>query len=98
MLKVKLFAVLFSCKYLQLLGIMLSHTIFRITDNLSRALQSASLTALSACNLAEDVVKVLTSMRKDSQFDLFWERVDKSRAKLGNNTEQVMHNSAVYIT
>ena len=45
------------------------------TDNLSRALQSSSISAAQGNQLAQLVVKTLLKDRSDTSFDLFWDRI-----------------------
>ena len=66
---------------------MLCLTVFRLTDNLSRSLQSTKRTAVSATKLAADVIEVLKSMRKDDSFNAFWTRVNQTQRKLGKGFE-----------
>lgn len=64
-------------------GIHLAHTVFSNLDNFSKALQSDTLTALEGHHLANQVVDVVSSLRDDEKFDLFWEKVERIRVALG---------------
>lgn len=62
---------------------MLALTVFRLTDNLSKSLQATARTALSGSKLAAEVVSVPSGMRNEKNFNLFWERLDQLRVRLG---------------
>ena len=57
------------------LGCTLGEQLLRQTDNLSRALQDSSTSAVQGNRLAEDVVKTLLKDRTDTSFSLFWVRI-----------------------
>ena len=54
-------------------GLCLGQRLFMITDNLSKTLQSQSLSAVSGQNLANLTLKTLQQMRTDDNFKLFYE-------------------------
>ena len=54
-------------------GCSLRERLLKQTDNLSSALQSASMSAAQGSILAHDVTKTLLKERNDSSFELFWE-------------------------
>ena len=62
-------------------GCCLGEKILRQTDNLSRALQSSSISAAQGNKLAVDVVKTLKTDRSDESFDLFWARIKQRKDK-----------------
>ena len=62
-------------------GCCLGEKILRQTDNLSRALQSSSISAAQGNMLARDVVKTLLTDRSDKSFDLFWARIIQRKDK-----------------
>ena len=62
-------------------GCCLGEKILRQTDNLSRALQSSSISAAQGNMLARDVVKTLLTDRSDESFDLFWARIIQRKDK-----------------
>lgn len=62
-------------------GCCLGEKILQQTDNLSRALQSSSISAAQGNMLARDVVKILLTDRSDESFDLFWARIIQRREK-----------------
>lgn len=59
----------------------LGEKILRQTDNLSRALQSSSISAAQGKILARDVVKTFLPDRSDESFDLFWHRILQRKDK-----------------
>lgn len=59
-----------------LYGNTLGELILRHSDNLSRTLQSKSLSAAEGQQAAKMTVKTIQSMRTDETFDLFWEKVN----------------------
>ena len=61
----------FNCYF----GCTLGEQLLRQTDNLSRALQDSSTSAVQGNRLAEDVVKTLLKDRTDTSFSLFWARI-----------------------
>ena len=54
-------------------GCSLGERLLKQTDNLSSALQSASMSAAQGSILAHNVMKTLLKYRNDSSFELFWE-------------------------
>ena len=62
-------------------GSCLGEKILRQTDNLSRALQSSSISAAQGNMLARDVVKTLLTDRSDESFDLFWARIIQKKKR-----------------
>ena len=57
--------------------------ILSITENLSKTLQTPSLSAAEAQGLAELTVKTLVSMRTDEAFELFFNLVEGIREATG---------------
>ena len=56
-------------------GSMLGELILKHTDNLSRTLQHASMSAAEGQHITAMTVATLNSMRSDDQFNLFWDLV-----------------------
>jgi len=65
-----------------LFGILLAEMVFRHTDNLSKTLQKPELSSLQGYEIAMLTVKTLQSIHTESNFDLFWEKVDKLRSSV----------------
>lgn len=64
-------------------GLKLSHMLFVQTDNLSKALQSADLSACDGIELANAVVKHLEKERTDEKFTKFFDTVCRDAQELG---------------
>ena len=58
-----------------LFGLVLAERLLQCTDNLSRTLQSPSLTASEGQQVADLTCKTLIRIRTTEAFDLFWEKV-----------------------
>ena len=56
-------------------GVYLGKLVLKHADNLSRTLQSPTISAAEGQRVAELTVSVLEKIRDDSEFDLFWELV-----------------------
>ena len=56
-------------------GLHLGQLIFRHTDNLSKTLQNASMSAVTGRNTADLTTKALKRMRDDDSFKAFYETV-----------------------
>ena len=65
-----------------LFGILLAEMVFRHTDNLSKTLQKPELSSLQGYEIAMVTVKTLQSICTESNFDLFWDKVDKLRSSV----------------
>ena len=63
-------------------GLCLGQRLFSITDNLSKALQSEKLSAVSSQNMASLTLKTLQNMRTQEDFELFVNLVTKQAEKL----------------
>ena len=48
---------------------------FDHTDNLSRALQTTTISASEGQEIARQTISTLKEIRQDSNFDLFWEKI-----------------------
>jgi hypothetical protein len=59
-----------------LFGVMLAHEVLRLTDNLSKALQQASLSASEGQRLAKLTLDTLEEMRSDDGYSVFWDKVN----------------------
>ena len=58
-------------------GLLLGEMLLRHCDNLSKALQSSSLSAAEGQAIADMTKKTLIGLRTEEKFDLFWERVNR---------------------
>ena len=65
-----------------LYGAMLGELILRHCDNLSATLQSPQLSASEAQDITKLTVSTLEFIRRDAQFDMFWEKVLRMRASV----------------
>ena len=63
-------------------GLILAERILKHTDNLSKALQTSSMSAVEARSIAKTCVDVFEKMRTESCFDQFWAVVEISRKSL----------------
>ena len=61
-------------------GVYLEELILSHSDNLSKTLQSSTLSAVQGQDCANLTIKVLEKLRSEENFDLFWENVS-SKAK-----------------
>ena len=68
-------------KFSYFFGVLLGELILQHSDNLSKALQSPKLSASEGQRIAAMTVKTLQSLRSDSNFDLFWRKVEITRQK-----------------
>jgi hypothetical protein len=66
-------------------GLMLGELLLNHTDNLSKALQSARISAAEGQKVAEMTVRTLQSLRSEETFALFWNKVTKAACDLGVN-------------
>lgn len=71
---------------------MLGEKVFRITDNLSRALQAEALSACDARGLAHSVVAVLESLRTDERFNSFKAEVDSTSVNLRKSPKHIVYS------
>ena len=55
---------------------------YRMTDNLSKELQKEKMSAVSGQSLASLTAKTIQSMRNNSDFDLFYQTVNKKAEKI----------------
>ena len=62
--------------YKLIFGMHLCERILKITDNLSKTLQTEKLTASQAQQIAKYTIQTLQGMRTDDAFDLFYEHVE----------------------
>ena len=62
-------------KFEFLFGVVLGARVLKHTDNLSKILQSPSLTAAEGQKLADLTCQTLEKIHNDESFDLFWQRV-----------------------
>lgn len=68
-----------------LFGLILAEKILKHTDNLSKTLQTSSMSAVEARSIAKSCVKVFEKIRTDSCFDQFWAVVEITRQSLDVN-------------
>ena len=66
-------------------GVILGELILQHTDNLSRMLQKADISAAEGQKVAGLTVKTLQSLRTDSNFQLFWEKTTREANQLEVN-------------
>ena len=66
-------------------GVALSQLLLRHTDNLSKALQQADLSAAEGQALASMTVTTLQKLRNQDSFDLFWKKSNDSASKVDVN-------------
>ena len=66
-------------------GVYLGELILTHSDNLSRALQDPTLSAVEGQDIAKKTVAVLEKIRSDESFDLFWTNVTSKSEALGAN-------------
>ena len=57
-------------------GVYLGHLLLRHTDNLSKTLQSTTMSASEGQKIAYMTVATLETLRDDGQFDLLWKKVE----------------------
>ena len=72
-----------------LFGLHLSMKILKITDNLSRTLQTRSMSASEGQSVAELSVKTLQLMRNDESFDAFFRLVNCFREQTGTSSPKL---------
>ena len=60
-------------------GLLLSDMVLRHTDMLSKTLQNPELSSVEGHEIAMLTVKTLQSLRSESNFDMFWEKVEMRR-------------------
>ena len=65
-----------------LFGLVLSETILRHTDKLSQTLQQPQLSSVEGHGVAMLTVKTLESLQTSGNFDLFWQKLEKTREEL----------------
>ena len=68
-----------------LFGVSLGDLILRHSDNLSRTLQKAAISAAEAQEVAKMTLETLKSLRTDANFKLFGENVSKIAENLNVN-------------
>ena len=59
-------------------GLNLSHKLYAMTDNLFKSLQATKMSAIKGRKSAELVITTLKDIRKDDQFQLFYDAVKKA--------------------
>lgn len=65
-----------------LFGVLLGECVLKHTDNLSKTLQTSTLTAAEAHHVANLTCQTLERIRDDKSFDLFWEKALKLQSTL----------------
>ena len=65
-----------------LFGVALGELVLKHTDNLSKTLQSPKLSAAEGQHIATMTVATLQSLRSDTDFDIFWTKVEGIRESL----------------
>ena len=79
-----------------LFGSMLGELVLKHTDNLSRTLQHASMSAAEGQQVTAMTVATLNSMCSDDRFDLFWDLAISMAEKLGVSGPQLPRQSRRY--
>ena len=72
-----------------LFGLLLSEVILRHTDKLSRTLQQPKLSSVEGHGVAMLTVKTLENLRTDDNYELFWQKVEKTRDQLDVDEPQL---------
>ena len=73
----------------------LSEMILRHTDKLSQTLQQPMLSSVEGHEVAMLTVKTLEGLRTDDNFDLFWQKVEKTRDQLDVDEPQLARRRKV---
>ncbi|XP_062503892.1 zinc finger MYM-type protein 1-like [Corticium candelabrum] len=63
-------------------GVELGRKLLNIVDNLSRSLQSSTISACEGQKLVSTTTTTIQSMRSDECFDIFWKYVERKRLSL----------------
>ena len=63
-------------------GCSMGELVLRQTDNLSRTLQNAMISAAQGQQLAEDVCITISRDRNDASFNLFWQRILQRKSNM----------------
>ena len=63
-------------------GVQLGSKLLNMVDNLSRALQSSTISACEGQKLVKLTVSTLQSIRNEEAFDLFWAYIESKRAQV----------------
>ena len=74
-----------KCSSLIFWGVTLGELILRHTDSLSRTLRKADISAAESQKVAGLTKKTLQSLRTDSNFQLFWEKITREADQLEIN-------------
>ncbi len=75
--------------------LVLSEMILRHTDKLSQTLQQPKLSSVEGHAVAMLTVKTLQSLRTDDNFDLFWQKVEKTKDQLDVDEPQLARRRKV---
>ena len=76
-------------------GVSLGQLILRHSDNLSRTLQRADISAAEGQEVTRLIVTILRSLRSESMYKLFWEKVTKIAASLGVTEPKLLRQRKV---
>ena len=71
-------------------GLNLSHKLYAMTDNLSKSLQATKMSAIKGRKSADLVITTLKDIRKDDQFQLFYDAVKKVANSIKVIAQQAM--------
>ena len=82
-------------KFEFLFGLCLGECILRHTDNLSKTLQSPSLSAADSQQLAQLTCNTLERLRNQECFSLLWSKVSGMQEKLQNATKKAQGSTTV---
>ena len=67
-----------------LFGLILAERILKHTDNLSKTMQTSSMSAVEARSISQTYITVFNKIKIDLCFDQFWAYVEIVRQCLGN--------------
>ena len=80
-----------GCKsQMESFGLNLSHKLYAMTDNLSKSLQATKMSAIKGRKSADLVITTLKDIRKDDQFQLFYDAVKKVANSIKVIAQQAM--------
>ena len=65
-----------------LFGLILAERILKHTNNLSKTMQTSSMSAVEACSISQTCITVFNKIRTDLSFDKFWAFVEITRQSL----------------
>ena len=72
-----------------LYGVVLGELILKHSNKLSKTFQSPKLSASEGQHIAEMMVRTLQTLRNETQFDLFWMKVEATRKEFDVDEPQL---------